>query len=101
MTSQVVEEILSHCAPTEDKREALATDVEKGFSEYKFLESRMLQDGYMDKDKDKEQLRKALVSLCRNGYMEDYSLKPRFKEMASEICKKKGKSFEYFKSLLV
>ncbi|CAN6348579.1 unnamed protein product [Urochloa humidicola] len=87
---KLVKEILIRCAPTREERPAQATDVEKGASEY-VLEGNM----------DNERLRKALVSLCRGGYMKGYGLHPEFKEIASEICKEQKKSFKYFKSLLV
>ncbi|CAL4897615.1 unnamed protein product [Urochloa decumbens] len=94
---KVVKEILIRCAPTREERPAQATDVEKGVSEYDVLEGKISQDDYVGN----EQLRKALVSLCRRGYMKNCRLKPKFKEIASKICKEEKKSFKYFKSLIV
>ena len=93
---QVVKEILVRCASIGEERQAQYSDVENGgILQGDVLESRTCQDdGYTDN----ERLRKALVSLCRDGYMKDYSLKPEFKKIASKICKEQGKSF---KSLLV
>jgi hypothetical protein len=78
---QVVKEIL-----TIEERQAPAIDVEEG-------------GGSISQDDD-ERLRKALVSLCLNGYMEHNKLRPRFKKIASETCEEQGESFEYFESLL-
>ena len=94
---QVVKEILVRCASIGEERQAQDSDVENGgILQGDVLESRTCQDdGYTDN----ERLRKALVSLCRDGYMKQhYSLKPEFKKIASKICKEQGKSF---KSLLV
>ena len=96
---QVVKEILVRCASIGEERQAQDSDVENGgILQGDVLESRTCQDdGYTDN----ERLRKALVSLCRDGYMKHYRLKPEFKKIASKICKEQGKSFKYFKSLLV
>ena len=93
---QVVKEILIRCASIGEERQAQGSDVENGgILQGDVLESRTCQDdGYTDN----ERLRKALVSLCRDGYMKHYRLKPEFKKIASKICKEQGKSF---KSLLV
>jgi hypothetical protein len=83
---QVVKEILIRCASTKEERQAQATDVEEGVA---------------DVSRDDERLRKALVSLCVNGYLEKSLLVDKFKKIASETCEEQQESFKYFKSLLV
>jgi len=99
MIPKVVKEILVCCASIGEERQAQDSDVENGgILQGDVLESRTCQDdGYTDN----ERLRKALVSLCRDGYMGNIWLRPEFKKIAAEICKQQGKSFKYFKSLLV
>ena len=90
---QVVNEILILCASTREEGQAQAsTGVEKGGVSQDILG----QDGYTDNER---RLRKTLVSLYTVGYMRDFSLRPKFEEMASKICKEQGRSFEDFKSL--
>lgn len=72
---QVVEEILVRCMSTGEERQA--------------------------QDPNQERFRKALVSLCQGGYMKHRHLRPKFEETAAELCRRQGKSFEDFKSLLV
>jgi hypothetical protein len=83
---QVVKEILIRCASRIEERQAQATDVE---------------EGVVGISEDDERLRKMLVSMCLNGYMKHYKLADEFKKIASETCEEQGKSFEYFKSILV
>jgi hypothetical protein len=90
---QVVKEILTRCASTREERQAQATDVEAGDVSQDVPASRMCQDS--------QRLRRALTSLCRDGFMKSEDLKPKFKETASKICKEQGKSFKHFISLLV
>jgi len=97
---QVVKEILVRCASIGEERQAQDSDVENGgILQGDVLESRTCQDdGYTDN----ERLRKALVSLCRDGYMGMFSsFGLKFAEIASKVCEEQGKSFKYFKSLLV
>lgn len=84
--SQVVEEILARCASRREEKDD-------------YLQSNeMCPDGC----RNNERLRKALVSLCQDALMDNLCrLRPKFERIASEICKKQGKSFKYFKSLLV
>jgi hypothetical protein len=83
----VVKEILIRCASTIEERQAQATDVE---------------EGVVGISEDDERLRETLVSMCLNGYMKrHYKLVDGFKKIASETCEEQGKSFEYFRSLLV
>ncbi|CAN6298084.1 unnamed protein product [Urochloa humidicola] len=94
---KVVQEILVGCVSTREERQAhLPVAEQGGVSVYDDLENGMCQDGYTDS----KRLRKALVSLCRGGYMIQDSLRPKFEDIASKICEQQGKSFEYFKSLL-
>lgn len=88
--SQVVNEILG-CASTGEEKQAQEPDVEKGVSE----------DDVLERSKDKERFRKALVSLCQGGYMEHRAFRPKFEEIAVKVCEEQGKSFEDFKLLLV
>jgi len=90
---QVVKEILVHSASTSTREERQTQATNTGNDGV----SQDGQDGYTDN----QRLRKALVSLCKDGYMEDDSLGPKFKEIASKICRRQGKTFKYLKSLLV
>ncbi|CAL4897619.1 unnamed protein product [Urochloa decumbens] len=98
MIPKVVKEILIRCASTREETQARASDVEEGVSEHDVLASRMCENG----NTDNERLQKALVSLCRDGYMGKNSrLKPQFEKIASKICKEQGRSLKYLKSFLV